>query len=436
MPTTGCSRAGGSPRAASTASAAAPTSARCSTGVGAYPAADGPDDLDRARHGTPRSRRRAAADRPAAAQPRGAPPAARAAAAARCVARHRRRAPHAPAPRPPRPALAPPGRAGRADRRPARRRAPAVAARIRRRARGRAGRGDRDRIAERRRRRRRAITAGAASSARTGPRSAISWPARAASTTRATPTSSTACARSAQTASTSRSCRSGAGRSRLGPGHLDPLRAAQALVLLAPRVAVPIHWGTYAVGPAARGRRRYLRAPLAAVPGGGARRSLRPCGSCALEPGESLELDVSRRRPGRRDAGRRARVGRRQRAHRAPPASARHPRPRPCRRSRACAGSPRSRRALWAGTSARGRRPRSSRSAARRRRAGTVDVQHAVDADLGTGPEARARKQRRPGRDERLVLDLGAVDVRVRADEDAVAEPHGWPRGRAARRSP
>ncbi len=32
----------------------------------------------------------------------------------------------------------------------------------------------------------------------------------------------------------------------LGPGHLDPVRAAEALRLLAPRVAIPIHWGTYA----------------------------------------------------------------------------------------------------------------------------------------------------------------------------------------------
>ena len=32
---------------------------------------------------------------------------------------------------------------------------------------------------------------------------------------------------------------------KVGPGHLDPLRAAQALQLLRPRVAVPIHWGTF-----------------------------------------------------------------------------------------------------------------------------------------------------------------------------------------------
>lgn len=30
----------------------------------------------------------------------------------------------------------------------------------------------------------------------------------------------------------------------LGPGHLDPLRAAEAVRLIAPRVVVPVHWGT------------------------------------------------------------------------------------------------------------------------------------------------------------------------------------------------
>jgi L-ascorbate metabolism protein UlaG (beta-lactamase superfamily) len=32
---------------------------------------------------------------------------------------------------------------------------------------------------------------------------------------------------------------------RLGPGHLDPVTAAESLLLLRPRLAVPIHWGTY-----------------------------------------------------------------------------------------------------------------------------------------------------------------------------------------------
>jgi len=31
----------------------------------------------------------------------------------------------------------------------------------------------------------------------------------------------------------------------LGPGHLDPEGAARAVAIVAPRVAVPIHWGTY-----------------------------------------------------------------------------------------------------------------------------------------------------------------------------------------------
>jgi L-ascorbate metabolism protein UlaG (beta-lactamase superfamily) len=36
---------------------------------------------------------------------------------------------------------------------------------------------------------------------------------------------------------------------QLGPGHLDPRKAAEALELLEPRVAVPIHWGTlYRIG--------------------------------------------------------------------------------------------------------------------------------------------------------------------------------------------
>jgi L-ascorbate metabolism protein UlaG (beta-lactamase superfamily) len=77
--------------------------------------------------------------------------------------------------------------------------------------------------------------------------------------------------------------------SRLGPGPLDPLRAAQALELLTPRMAVPIHWGTYAVGPKARRPPPYLRAPL--QPFLAAARELAPSVQVvALEPGESVEL--------------------------------------------------------------------------------------------------------------------------------------------------
>jgi L-ascorbate metabolism protein UlaG (beta-lactamase superfamily) len=44
----------------------------------------------------------------------------------------------------------------------------------------------------------------------------------------------------------------------LGEGHLDPARAARAAAMLAPRVAVPIHWGTFYP----RALHRVLPAPL------------------------------------------------------------------------------------------------------------------------------------------------------------------------------
>jgi L-ascorbate metabolism protein UlaG (beta-lactamase superfamily) len=47
----------------------------------------------------------------------------------------------------------------------------------------------------------------------------------------------------------------------LGPGHLDPREAARAMALVRPRVAVPIHWGTY--WPVGLGR---FRAHLLADP--------------------------------------------------------------------------------------------------------------------------------------------------------------------------
>lgn len=47
----------------------------------------------------------------------------------------------------------------------------------------------------------------------------------------------------------------------LGPDHLDPQRAAQALALIRPRIAIPIHWGTYYVPGLVRSRPASLRAP-------------------------------------------------------------------------------------------------------------------------------------------------------------------------------
>ena len=45
--------------------------------------------------------------------------------------------------------------------------------------------------------------------------------------------------------STSRSCRYPAAGSKVGPGHLDPERAAEAVAALRPKLAIPIDWGTY-----------------------------------------------------------------------------------------------------------------------------------------------------------------------------------------------
>jgi L-ascorbate metabolism protein UlaG (beta-lactamase superfamily) len=47
----------------------------------------------------------------------------------------------------------------------------------------------------------------------------------------------------------------------LGPGHLDPERAARAAAILSPRIAVPIHWGTLYPAGLARLRPQPLRQP-------------------------------------------------------------------------------------------------------------------------------------------------------------------------------
>lgn len=47
----------------------------------------------------------------------------------------------------------------------------------------------------------------------------------------------------------------------LGPGHMNPERAARAAALLAPRIAVPIHWGTFYPAGLARPRPRPLSEP-------------------------------------------------------------------------------------------------------------------------------------------------------------------------------
>jgi L-ascorbate metabolism protein UlaG (beta-lactamase superfamily) len=50
----------------------------------------------------------------------------------------------------------------------------------------------------------------------------------------------------------------------LGSGHLDPARAAEALTLLEPRVAIPIHWGTFRSMKLHRGTPQLLTEPALA----------------------------------------------------------------------------------------------------------------------------------------------------------------------------
>jgi L-ascorbate metabolism protein UlaG (beta-lactamase superfamily) len=74
----------------------------------------------------------------------------------------------------------------------------------------------------------------------------------------------------------------------VGPGHLEPRSAAEALTLLRPRLAVPIHWGT--LRPFYRsGRAAFLRAPADAFVA--AARELAPeVAVRVLDPGGSLEF--------------------------------------------------------------------------------------------------------------------------------------------------
>lgn len=82
----------------------------------------------------------------------------------------------------------------------------------------------------------------------------------------------------------------------LGPGHLDPDRAAEAVGILRPRVVVPVHWGTLALaglcrapgGPGARMRRLLVDPPrefAAAVAASGADTRV-----ALTEPGHAVVL--------------------------------------------------------------------------------------------------------------------------------------------------
>jgi L-ascorbate metabolism protein UlaG (beta-lactamase superfamily) len=76
---------------------------------------------------------------------------------------------------------------------------------------------------------------------------------------------------------------------KLGPGHLDPERAAQAAALLRPRIAVPIHHGTYLPTGLGRSHRHLLHAPAAEFEAR-AREQAPEVEVRQLAPGASLDL--------------------------------------------------------------------------------------------------------------------------------------------------
>jgi L-ascorbate metabolism protein UlaG (beta-lactamase superfamily) len=81
---------------------------------------------------------------------------------------------------------------------------------------------------------------------------------------------------------------------RLGAGHLDPRRAAEAVRLVRPRVAVPIHWGFLRPLGLGRLNPRYLTHPGAIF----ARLAAEIAPDVevrVLEPGETLEVGSSAR---------------------------------------------------------------------------------------------------------------------------------------------
>jgi L-ascorbate metabolism protein UlaG (beta-lactamase superfamily) len=78
---------------------------------------------------------------------------------------------------------------------------------------------------------------------------------------------------------------------RMGPGHLDPERAARAAARLRPRLAVPIHWATFLPVGMRRRHGHLLRTPGPAFAARAA--ALAPeVRTAVVAPGESLDVDA------------------------------------------------------------------------------------------------------------------------------------------------
>ena len=76
----------------------------------------------------------------------------------------------------------------------------------------------------------------------------------------------------------------------MGPGHMDPTRAAQAAALLGAAVAIPIHWGTYyPIHLGMQGPPAFLEDAARAVRAGDLRSTRRRPTVRVLAPGEQTD---------------------------------------------------------------------------------------------------------------------------------------------------
>jgi L-ascorbate metabolism protein UlaG (beta-lactamase superfamily) len=83
---------------------------------------------------------------------------------------------------------------------------------------------------------------------------------------------------------------------RMGPGHLDPERAARAAALLRPHLAIPIHWGTFLPFAMRRRHGHLLRTPGPAFAAHAAHLAPEVC-TAVPAPGETLDVDALVRAP-------------------------------------------------------------------------------------------------------------------------------------------
>jgi L-ascorbate metabolism protein UlaG (beta-lactamase superfamily) len=83
--------------------------------------------------------------------------------------------------------------------------------------------------------------------------------------------------------------------SRVGAGHLDPRRAAEAAAMLRPRLAIPIHWGTLLRFDLGRRAEEILHAPPRRFVAELAERAP-GVKAAVLEPGDSVDLSAVRSR--------------------------------------------------------------------------------------------------------------------------------------------